>query len=109
MLKPLRGGRNQHTVKVTGTVTVSGVSAGATTAVQTVDYGDAYETMDGQAGIDEDGVLLAIWTDPRIAVVDGFEITVLAQWESGFSAQAKNIGGETADFVWDWLVRGILF
>ena len=114
-----RGGRNQRYVKVNGTLVIADMAAADVSPIERVEYGDEFTAMSGATGLVEAGVTLGTWTDPRTAPVDGYDVELVAQdatgfwcrvtrWESGEYGYDYGYGGEEADFVWDWEVRGEL-
>ena len=114
-----RGARNQRYVKVNGTLVIYDMAAGDVAPTERVEYGDTATAMPGAEVVVEAGVELATWTDPRQGLVDGYDIEILAQdatgfwcrvtrWESGEYGYDYGYGGEEADFVWGWEVRGEL-
>ena len=75
--------------------------------VTRVEYGDTFAAMSGAVGLDEAGVELATWTDPRTAPVDGFWVELVAQDETGFWVRVtRDAGAGEVTFSWAWEVRG---
>lgn len=114
---PFRGGRNQRYVIIAGQIVIADMAAGDVTPVVRAEYGDTAMAPSGATYLDESGIELASWTDPRIAPVNGYDIEIIAQdgtgfwyrvtrWESGEFGYDYGYGDAEADFVWDWSVRG---